>query len=45
MTPLTPGDNAPAFKAPDQNEKTVRLADFAGRRLFLFFYPKANTGG
>lgn len=45
MTTLTPGDSAPAFEAPDQNEKTVSLADFDRRKLFLFFYPKANTSG
>jgi peroxiredoxin Q/BCP len=42
---LTPGDAAPAFEAPDQNGNTVSLADFSGRKLFLFFYPKANTSG
>ena len=45
MNPLQPGDPAPPFSAPDQNGSTVRLGDFAGRRLFLFFYPKANTSG
>jgi len=45
MATLNPGDSAPAFAAPDQNGQTVRLADFAGRNLFLFFYPKANTSG
>jgi peroxiredoxin Q/BCP len=45
MATLTPSNSAPALEAPDQNEKTVSLADFAGRKLFLFFYPKANTGG
>jgi peroxiredoxin Q/BCP len=45
MTTLTPGDAAPAFEAPDQNSETVSLARYAGRRLFLFFYPKANTSG
>jgi peroxiredoxin Q/BCP len=45
MAPLKPGDPAPAFSAPDQNDTTVNLADFKGRKLFIFFYPKANTGG
>ena len=45
MTHLRNGDRAPDFAAPDQNENTVRLADFAGKPLFLFFYPKANTSG
>ena len=33
------------FPAPDQNDTIVNLADFRGRKLFIFFYPKANTGG
>jgi thioredoxin-dependent peroxiredoxin len=45
MTILTPGDTAPAFEAPDQNDNTVSLAAYRGRKLFLFFYPKANTSG
>ena len=45
MTHLNSGDQAPGFTAPDQNENTVRLSDFAGKSLFLFFYPKANTSG
>jgi peroxiredoxin Q/BCP len=39
------GDRAPAFEALDQTQTPVRLADFQGRKLFLFFYPKANTSG
>ena len=45
MTTLTPGDTAPAFKAPDQNDRLVALADHADGKLFIFFYPKADTGG
>ncbi len=45
MAELKPGDRAPAFEAPDQDERRVRLADYKGRSLFLFFYPKANTSG
>jgi len=45
MTQLSSGDPAPNFEALDQDDNTVRLADFAGRPLFLFFYPKANTSG
>ena len=45
MATLNPGDNAPAFEAPDQNGQTVRSTDFAGRKLFLFFYPKADPSG
>ena len=43
--PLAPGDKAPAFALPDQSGKPVKLADFKGRKVLVFFYPKANTGG
>ena len=39
------GDSAPAFTLADQNGKAVSLADFAGRRVVLYFYPKDNTPG
>ncbi len=39
------GDAAPAFKLLDQNENEVTLSDFAGRKLMVFFYPKALTPG
>lgn len=39
------GDSAPDFELLSDEEKTVKLADFHGRRLILFFYPKANTSG
>ena len=45
MAELKPGDTAPAFEAPDQRGNTVKLTDFHGRRLFVYFYPKANTSG
>ncbi|MBR9979592.1 MAG: redoxin domain-containing protein [Desulfatitalea sp.] len=45
MTQLKPGDKAPPFAAPDQTGRTVRLADYAGGKLFVYFYPKANTSG
>jgi len=45
MARLQAGDPAPAFSAPDQNGGTVNLADFAGRKVFVYFYPKANTSG
>ena len=45
MAKLNPGDPAPAFEAPDQNEKSVKREDFQGRKLFVFFYPKADTSG
>ena len=42
---LEPGDVAPSFELLDQDETTVSLADFAGRKLLIFFYPKADTPG
>jgi thioredoxin-dependent peroxiredoxin len=39
------GRKAPAFALPDQNGKTHRLADYAGRPVVLFFYPKDDTPG
>lgn len=42
---LKPGDPAPDFCARDQNGNLVRLSDFAGKRLVLFFYPKDDTPG
>jgi peroxiredoxin Q/BCP len=36
---------APDFSLPDENGNTVRLADFRGKDVVLFFYPKANTPG
>ena len=40
-----PGDPAPAFQGTDQSGVPVRLADFAGRPLALYFYPKDDTPG
>jgi thioredoxin-dependent peroxiredoxin len=42
---LTEGMKAPAFRLPRDGGETVSLADFAGRKLVLFFYPRANTPG
>ncbi|MDP8987478.1 MAG: thioredoxin-dependent thiol peroxidase [Actinomycetota bacterium] len=42
---LVPGDRAPAFTLPDQRGEKVRLTDFRGRKVLVFFYPKANTPG
>lgn len=42
---LKPGDKAPLFEGVDQDGNTIRLSDFAGRRLVLYFYPKDNTPG
>ena len=45
MTTLKTGDKAPAFHGVDQDEKPVALADYAGRKLVLYFYPKDDTPG
>jgi len=39
------GKKAPEFTLPDQEMAPVALTDFAGKKVILFFYPKANTGG
>jgi len=39
------GDKAPSFQAPDQNGQTRTLAEFKGRKLVLYFYPKDDTPG
>jgi thioredoxin-dependent peroxiredoxin len=45
MAELRKGSRAPAFSLLDQDGKTVALADFKGRKLLLYFYPKADTPG
>ncbi len=45
MKHLKPGDKAPAFTAQDQNGKTVSSADYKGKKLALYFYPKDSTPG
>jgi peroxiredoxin Q/BCP len=45
MAQLKPGDIAPNFELDDQNGKKVKLSNFTGRKLLLYFYPKANTPG
>ena len=45
MTTLKAGDKAPEFSAKDQDGKPVKLSDFKGKKLVLFFYPKASTPG
>jgi peroxiredoxin Q/BCP len=42
---IEPGKKAPAFSLKDQNGKTHSLADYAGRPVVLFFYPKDDTPG
>jgi thioredoxin-dependent peroxiredoxin len=42
---LAEGSKAPAFRLPRDGGATVSLADFAGQKLVLFFYPRADTPG
>ena len=42
---LEAGDKAPAFSLPDQDGKTHKLADYQGKIVVLYFYPKDMTGG
>jgi peroxiredoxin Q/BCP len=42
---LASGSTAPAFALEDQDGRTVRLSSFKGRRVLLYFYPKADTPG
>jgi thioredoxin-dependent peroxiredoxin len=44
-TTLEPGDEAPAFALTDQHGDTVRLEDFRGRDVLVYFYPEADTPG
>ena len=47
--PQTPrlevGDKAPAFSLPDADGNTVKLADYKGRKVIVYFYPAASTPG
>jgi thioredoxin-dependent peroxiredoxin len=45
MPLIEPGRKAPAFALPDQDGRTHRLRDYAGRPLILYFYPKDDTPG
>ena len=45
MATLAAGDRAPAFTLLDQEGKKVKLSDFKGRNVVLYFYPKADTPG
>jgi cytochrome oxidase Cu insertion factor (SCO1/SenC/PrrC family) len=42
---LNPGDKAPDFTGRDHNGNTVKLSDFKGKTVVLWFYPKADTPG
>ncbi|WP_299390821.1 thioredoxin-dependent thiol peroxidase [uncultured Gelidibacter sp.] len=43
MTKLKAGDKAPNFSAKDEQGNTISLSDYKGKKLVVFFYPKANT--
>jgi thioredoxin-dependent peroxiredoxin len=45
MAQLKAGDKAPDFSLPDQDSNAVRLSDFRGHVVLLYFYPKADTPG
>ena len=45
MTELKAGDKAPNFSAEDEQGRTISLKDYKGKKLVVFFYPKASTPG
>lgn len=45
MTTLEAGDKAPNFEAKDQDGNVHKLEDYKGKKLVVFFYPKASTPG
>ncbi|WP_394748668.1 thioredoxin-dependent thiol peroxidase [Spongiimicrobium salis] len=45
MNTLKIGDKVPSFSVKDQDGNTVTLSDYQGKKLVVFFYPKANTPG
>ncbi|GAA3533526.1 thioredoxin-dependent thiol peroxidase [Zobellella aerophila] len=45
MTYLSQGSTAPAFTLLDQNGKGISLSDFGGKKVLVYFYPKAMTPG
>jgi len=42
---LEPGEAAPDFEVKDHTGRTTRLSDYRGRKVVLWFYPKADTPG
>jgi len=42
---LKPGDDAPDFEVQDHTGRTRKLSDYRGRKVVLWFYPKADTPG
>lgn len=45
MKTLQAGDKVPSFTSKDQDGNTISLNDYQGKKLVVFFYPKANTPG
>ncbi len=45
MVELKEGDKAPEFSGINQDEKTISLADYKGKKVILYFYPRDNTPG
>ena len=45
MPPLKPGEKAPTFTLLDQSGEKVKLGDLKGRKVLVYFYPKADTPG
>ena len=45
MNALKEGDSAPDFSGTDQNGNPIKLNDFSGKKLILYFYPKDDTPG
>ena len=45
MNILKVGDAVPSFETVDQDGNQVKLSDYAGKKLVVFFYPKASTPG
>lgn len=45
MQTLKIGDKVPSFSSKDENGNVVNLSDYVGKKLIVFFYPKASTPG
>jgi len=45
MKTLKVGDKVPTFSAKDENGNDIKLSDYKGKKLIVFFYPKASTPG
>jgi peroxiredoxin Q/BCP len=42
---IAPGQQAPDFELPDQDGRIVKLSDYQGTPVVVYFYPKADTPG